>query len=426
MGKTAALFHFEEVAGLQPHDAVGGLDDLVVPAGLTTPPIVDGIFGRARSFPSGSGFEGLELVANQLRLRRSMSIEAIVSIDALRQVNGRHTIIARGRRGAVGERRLFSLFVDVTGAPGAPVCKLGMGWDQGTAPAYVPGVYFDVTAPGFVYLCVTREWVSAGVVRVSYYANDKALGTFTVTGGAIADGDGGHTTVGMEGAGAGVYTNYFLDAIDDLRVSNVVRSPEEVQSDYLRMFQFQPWGYDMIRMFANSLGDNYSRNEDAQISRELMVEGDALGFAWAQLNELLTNTLPDRSTKRLDRWEAICRIQPGPTDSIQTRRNRILAFMQQVAGYTVDKIVTAVAPVLACTPDQLEIIENRNDGVNPEKVWLWFIKRDPALPGTPDIPTAQRIIDQMKPAHTRGLVGESTSFKCDDPHSLTDRDLLGE
>lgn len=426
MGNTASLFHFDEVEGLQPHDVAGGLDDLVVGIGFTEPVLVPGIFGRARQFPHGSGYNGLELTANQLRLRRDCSIEAIASVESMMAVNGRHTIVARGLRGSIAERRLFALSIDVSGAPSAPVAKLVMSWDQGTAPAFVPGIAFQLSSPGFVYLVATRQWLAPDLVLVSYFVNGVALGAFTVSGGAIVDGDGGHVTVGMEGAGPGVFTNYYLDAIDDLRISSVVRTPEEIETDYLRMFQWQPQGVEALRAFALSMGDAYSRDPASRIQRELAVHGDGLGFAWAQLEELLENYLPDRATRLLPRWEAICGIQPGPRDTYQQRRNRILAFMRQIAGYSVDQIVKAVAPVLACQPSDLTVIENTNTGLNPEVVWIWFIFRDPSVPGSPDVPAAQRIIDQMRPAHTLGVVGQSRNFLCDDPFSLTDRDILGE
>ncbi len=53
-----------------------------------------------------------------------------------------------------------------------------------------------------------------------------------------------------------------------------------------------------------------------------------------------------------------------------------------------------------------------------------FVFRDPSDSGTYDINQAQRVLDKAKSGHTLWRIGESNSFKCDDPYSLTDRDVL--
>jgi hypothetical protein len=59
------------------------------------------------------------------------------------------------------------------------------------------------------------------------------------------------------------------------------------------------------------------------------------------------------------------------------------------------------------------------------EIFRFFIYRDPALPGTYYLESAQALVDAIKPSHTQGHVIESVNFLCDDPHSLCDRDLLG-
>lgn len=63
--------------------------------------------------------------------------------------------------------------------------------------------------------------------------------------------------------------------------------------------------------------------------------------------------------------------------------------------------------------------------LDPRQIYQFFVYRDPGLGGTWDLPAAQRLIENMKPTHTRGTAIESIDFLCDDPESLTDRDLLG-
>lgn len=60
-----------------------------------------------------------------------------------------------------------------------------------------------------------------------------------------------------------------------------------------------------------------------------------------------------------------------------------------------------------------------------ENIFFAFVHRDPEDGGNYDIVDAQNICDRMKQAHALIYVGESDCFRCDDPYSLTDRDVLG-
>jgi hypothetical protein len=422
---TAALLHFDETdVGVQPADAVQGLDDLVVPTGLTAPAIVEGWFGSARRFAAGTGLEGAELDAGNLLLRRSMAIEAWVNLAPACGSNGSRTIVARGRRGSSAERRLFGLRVDVAGAPSAPIFTLRLGWDQGATPAAVAGADFVMRTPGWVYLAAVRRWFSAGEVEVDYYANGEPIGTISTAAGAIVDGEGGHTAFGCEGDGAGGYVNEFLGDLDEVRISRVERTAEEIRQTFRRIMVYQAYGYEALKALLPP-GKTYSQNPASAIQRELMVEGAGLGFAWSKLAELEDDFLPDRATGHLPRWEEALRLEPGPADLIAARRARCVSFLRKVHGFGVEQIKEALAPVLDCQPSDLEIIENDNTGPDPDQVFQWFVYRPSSVPGRPDFITAQRMLDEMKPAHTRGIIGQRTSLRFDDPESLFDRDLFG-
>jgi hypothetical protein len=63
---------------------------------------------------------------------------------------------------------------------------------------------------------------------------------------------------------------------------------------------------------------------------------------------------------------------------------------------------------------------------NPEEIFAAFVHREPTDPGSYNLAEAQRTLDRMKLGHTLITVGESDWLLCDDPYSLTDRDVLGE
>jgi len=67
-----------------------------------------------------------------------------------------------------------------------------------------------------------------------------------------------------------------------------------------------------------------------------------------------------------------------------------------------------------------------SDDVVALEIFKWFVTRPPELSGTsPDVPSAQRLIDLSGPAHRRAFAGERTPARCDDPYSLCDRDPIG-
>jgi len=88
-----------------------------------------------------------------------------------------------------------------------------------------------------------------------------------------------------------------------------------------------------------------------------------------------------------------------------------------------------MAPLLGQDPADVVVLE-RSRAVaiavgDDREIFRFFVYRDPTLPGTYFLSSAQQHIDAMKPDHTVGYVIESINFLCDDPHSLCDRDLLG-
>lgn len=90
---------------------------------------------------------------------------------------------------------------------------------------------------------------------------------------------------------------------------------------------------------------------------------------------------------------------------------------------------TALAPLLAQDADDVVVIERSLALVatlgDQREIFQFFIYRDPTLPGTYFLASAQALVDQIKPSHTVGTVIESTSFLYADPHSLYGRDLMG-
>lgn len=356
MGRTAILLKFNErYTGIPPSDLAGGLVDLTPPTGLGTPDSVEAMVGRGREFTPAKAYEALEATANQTRLRRTMAIEAIVDLSNIRQDDGTYTIISRGKGNSSAERTLWGLHIVIAGA----VATLQMFWQKaGGTDATVTGANF-VAVDDYVYVAAVRRWEDDGQVYVDYYVNGLPIGTASSSDGDIENGANGTTLVGCAGDGAGGYENFYDGIIDEIRVSNDERTPEEVAHQFDALFLYPSHGYDLIRSLVPP-GAAYSTDPDSGVQRELMVEGDGLSVAWQNAEDLLKNFWPDRATRTLDRWEAVTRLYPKPGDSYAKRRKRVAAHLLKVAGYNRDKIRDALSEILDLAAEDLEILENSN------------------------------------------------------------------
>lgn len=169
---------------------------------------------------------------------------------------------------------------------------------------------------------------------------------------------------------------------------------------------------------------------DSVIYKLMLANGDELARLQQRQIDLLEEADPRTTSELLPEWER----QYGLTDTsgtdderrarLQTRILSLFGFSTRPADYQ-----QMLAPVLDLDPAQVQVIEisaAAAAAVNrPRDVYKFYIFRDPALPGAPDLVFAQDEVDRVKHSHTRGTVIESVSFKTDDPKSLTDRDLLG-
>ena len=79
----------------------------------------------------------------------------------------------------------------------------------------------------------------------------------------------------------------------------------------------------------------------------------------------------------------------------------------------------------ASTPDSLDFDDFRLFTPGGLRVFSWYAFRDLSLPGTPDIPGAQALLDRIKPAHTLAGAVTNKAVLADDPDSLLDIGPLG-
>jgi sialidase-1 len=159
------------------------------------------------------------------------------------------------------------------------------------------------------------------------------------------------------------YSRFLPGTIAALRVRDSETSAEELRQVYRAIATHQPEGYASQQALLPPRV--YSTDSESIIQREIAVEGGAMGAVVAEVAALVEDGLPDRAYHLLDRWEAVKRLAPRPRDSIATRRARVAGHFATIHGFNVDKVREAVAPLLDCEPEDLEIIEGSNRYTDP-------------------------------------------------------------
>lgn len=154
---------------------------------------------------------------------------------------------------------------------------------------------------------------------------------------------------------------------------------------------------------------------------------DELGRLDTRAADLLDELDPTTATESLPEWE---RDYDLPSDGTTAERQaRVLARYIALERRRPVDFQNILAPLLGLDPADVDVIERTaaqaaSLGDVREKK-RFFIFRDPALPGTYYLDSAQALLDDINRSTCVGHVIESISFICDDPRSLCDRDLLG-
>jgi hypothetical protein len=136
---------------------------------------------------------------------------------------------------------------------------------------------------------------------------------------------------------------------------------------------------------------------------------------------------PRTPTETIGDWDRV--LDLPSTGTLDERRARVTAEMIRRQRFRPVDFQEALAPILGLAPGQVVVIETTAAQAaamaDPRQIYQFYVYRDPGLGGSWDLASAQVLIDDMKPTHTRGTAIESVNFLCDDPYSLTDRDFLG-
>jgi uncharacterized protein YmfQ (DUF2313 family) len=358
---TVVLYRFDEPEGIRASDACGNLGDLGPESGATLGEVsssIVGAIGRAREWGADQGLEAVELVADSTRLLRDVTVEAIVRLVTTAVFGNSNIICQRGRgsAGGVAETVLFGFRISLSAGS---VATFRAEWERSSGAAATVSSAASttpVTSGTWHHVAMARRWISTTEVEVTYHLDGVHFATVTSAHGDLGEGDGGHFDVGCQGDAAGADAGF---AIDELRVSDCARTPEEIRQTYRQIFIHTAAGRELARAHLHP-GATYSTDPESAIQREIAVEGDALGVALGHAEELRDDFLPDRATRTLARWERVLGLAPRSTDSIAARRMRCVGHLRRVHGFSRGQILEAIADLLDCETTDLQIVENSN------------------------------------------------------------------
>lgn len=343
--------------GSPARDMCRGLDDAYAPTGFALPTKTIGAVGLAALFDGTTAYEAKDLISGGTLHTRNVSVMAILSFDVVAQnaAGTPGTIIARGLGTSVSEYMPFAIELEVID-PTTRETGVRFLW-QNLSGVLKTQTAASFIAPesGFFQITATRRWVALDEVSLRYYVNDRIIDEVTSVDGEIGGGTAGHTNVGTRYTGA-AYEQLFFGAIDEIAIFNYEVSLEEIEATWLRISKYQPDGYRQIR---DLMPPNLpiSDDPDTQVQTDLRTLGMALGFASARVENMRDNMMPDRAYGPvLQAWERITEQPPGPSDSIDRRRRRVVGHLSQRAGVSPPGVRTALEELLDCDGDDLEII----------------------------------------------------------------------
>lgn len=153
-----------------------------------------------------------------------------------------------------------------------------------------------------------------------------------------------------------------------------------------------------------------------------------------RIGDFLNEIDPSTATELLPEYETELALVAAQTAA--ERRANIIARLVRRQRFRPADFQQALAQLLAQDPSAVVVIERSLAYISAvgdqREIYQFFIYRDPTLPGTYFLASAQALVADlatqsggMKPSHTKGFVIESINMLYDDAHSLYDRDLLG-
>lgn len=174
-------------------------------------------------------------------------------------------------------------------------------------------------------------------------------------------------------------------------------------------------------------GKVWRLDEDSVLFKLFAACADELGRVTDRADNLLDEADPSTADELLPEYERELALES--TGTLAERQARVVARRVARQRYRPVDFQIALAPLLGLDPADVEVIERTHAIAvtmgDDREIFRFFIFRDPALPGTYYVSSAQALVDKIKPSHTLGYVIESDSATYESAFSLYDRDIMG-
>lgn len=374
------LIRFDETdAAALPSDSAGNLLDMGLSPGfspgLAQSTIVPGVTGSARHFDAGigSGMMARDRTPGTTLATRDVTVQAIAKWVASDQAGYGTTGVLVTRGAGIGSSLpgasettsfalMFSTFTAALAVLPAGQGRMHFTWEEvGGSFREDTGAIF-VSPIGFTLFTATRRWVSPTSVIMRYYVGDVLIGETTSTNGNIGGGTTGTTAIGtVPQAPTQNFGRTFCGDLDELLIVRREMCAEEIENTWLRLTKYQPSG---TQLFIEMHDDGFpmSRDSSSDIQLDTRMIGQALGYAASTAENLRANFLPGRAYgQTLEQWEQAVAVTPKPAQSLDQRRARVLARLQQRNGASPTGITQAIGDLLdlpANTPLQYIAFDN--------------------------------------------------------------------
>ena len=163
------------------------------------------------------------------------------------------------------------------------------------------------------------------------------------------------------------------------------------------------------------------------LRRVLLAAADELARIDERIRDLAREMDPRESVELLEDWERLYQLPSSGTDA--ERQARILAARLLRQRFRPVDVAQTMAPVLGLDAGDVQVIERSRAFAiaadDDREIYNFYVYRDPDLSGSYSISEAQALLDDISHSHTKGKVIESVRFRCNDPRSQCNRDLLG-
>lgn len=157
--------------------------------------------------------------------------------------------------------------------------------------------------------------------------------------------------------------------------------------------------------------------------------GDGLASAEATLERALRDAFADTAVDTLGAWETALGLPVRDNVSIEVRRRDLVAKLRAAISGTATNILRTVR-VYAAEAQIVAVGASMVAGTDPRAVFRFVLLlsethwNDTALRAQLDQLLAQQVTSHVGWIHTVGAGPDLDPFRCDDPDSLCDRDVL--